>query len=71
LKHVIHAGSAGFPSPGYGVAVVNEQGEQLPADTPGILAVDISQSPIKRVAGYKESRKAPGGPHHPPPPPPP
>lgn len=59
LKHEIHAGSAGFPSPGYRVAIVNEQGEELPADTPGILAVDISQSPMMWFDGYKESRKSP------------
>ncbi|WNY31824.1 AMP-binding protein [Acinetobacter calcoaceticus] len=59
LKHEIHAGSAGFPSPGYRVAIVNEQGEELPADTPGILAVDISQSPMMWFSGYKESRKSP------------
>lgn len=59
LKHEIHAGSAGFPSPGYRVAIVNEQGEELPPDTPGILAVDISQSPMMWFGGYKESRKSP------------
>ncbi|MGB8810974.1 MAG: AMP-binding protein [Acinetobacter calcoaceticus] len=59
LKHEIHAGSAGFPSPGYRVAIVNEQGEELPSDTPGILAVDISQSPMMWFDGYKESRKSP------------
>ncbi len=59
LSHPIHAGSAGFASPGYRVAVVNEQGEELPPDTAGILAVDISQSPMMWFGGYKESRKSP------------
>lgn len=59
LTHPIHAGSAGFASPGYRVAVVNEQGEELPPDTAGILAVDISQSPMMWFGGYKESRKSP------------
>ncbi len=59
LSHEIRAGSAGFASAGYRVAVVNEQGEELSADTPGILAVDISQSPMMWFGGYKESRKSP------------
>jgi acetyl-CoA synthetase len=59
LSHEIRAGAAGFPSPGYRVAVVNEQGEELPPDTAGILAVDISQSPMMWFGGYKESRKSP------------
>lgn len=59
LTHPIHAGSAGFASPGYRVAVVNEQGEELPPDTAGILAVDIRQSPMMWFGGYKESRKSP------------
>ncbi|MGL5210803.1 MAG: AMP-binding protein, partial [Acinetobacter junii] len=59
LSHEIRAGTAGFPSPGYRVAVVNEQGEELPPDTAGILAVDISQSPMMWFGGYKESRKSP------------
>ncbi|QHH93471.1 AMP-binding protein [Acinetobacter gyllenbergii] len=59
LSHEVRAGSAGFASAGYRVAVVNEQGEELPADTPGILAVDISQSPMMWFGGYHETRKSP------------
>ena len=59
LDHEIREGAAGFPSPGYRIAVVNEQGEELPPDTAGILAVDISQSPMMWFGGYKESRKSP------------
>lgn len=59
LHHEIREGAAGFPSPGYRIAVVNEQGEELPPDTAGILAVDISQSPMMWFGGYKESRKSP------------
>ncbi|MCH7337261.1 AMP-binding protein [Acinetobacter sp. NIPH 2699] len=59
LSHEIRAGAAGFPSPGYRVAVVNEQGEELPPDTAGILAVDISQSPMMWFGGYQETRKPP------------
>ncbi|MCS4296786.1 AMP-binding protein [Acinetobacter guillouiae] len=59
LSHEVRAGAAGFASPGYRVAVVDDQGNELPADTAGILAVDISQSPMMWFGGYKESRKSP------------
>ncbi|WOE32412.1 MULTISPECIES: AMP-binding protein [unclassified Acinetobacter] len=59
LSHAIRSGAAGFASPGYRIAVLNEQGEELPADTPGILAVDIQQSPMMWFLGYEESRKSP------------
>ncbi|WP_180170535.1 AMP-binding protein [Acinetobacter sp. YH12027] len=59
LQHDIRAGVAGYASPGYRVAVVDEQGQELPAGTPGVLAVDISQSPMMWFGGYKESRKSP------------
>jgi len=59
LEHPVRSGSAGFASPGYRIAVVDEQGHELPADVPGILAVDISQSPMMWFSGYEESRKSP------------
>lgn len=59
LSHPVHAGSAGLPSPGYRIAVLDEQGNEQPADTSGILAVDISQSPMMWFSGYVESRKSP------------
>ena len=59
LSHDIRAGVAGFASPGYRVAVVDDVGNELPANTPGILAVDIQQSPMMWFGGYKESRKSP------------
>lgn len=59
LSHDVRAGVAGYASPGYRVAVVDEQGNELPTDTPGILAVDIEKSPMMWFGGYKESRKSP------------
>ncbi|TMS52535.1 AMP-binding protein [Acinetobacter lwoffii] len=59
LEHPVRSGSAGFASPGYQIAVVDEQGHELAADVPGILAVDISQSPMMWFSGYEESRKSP------------
>jgi acetyl-CoA synthetase len=59
LEHEVRAGSAGFASPGYRVVALDEQGQELGADSPGILAVDISQSPMMWFSGYQESRKSP------------
>lgn len=59
LQHPVRSGSAGFASPGYRIAVVDEQGHELTADVPGVLAVDISQSPMMWFSGYEESRKSP------------
>ena len=51
LEHEVRAGSAGFASPGYRVVALDEQGHELGADSPGILAVDISQSPMMWFGG--------------------
>lgn len=59
LEHEVRAGSAGFASPGYQIAVVDEQGQPLPTDTPGILAIDLEKSPLMWFGGYKETRKSP------------
>lgn len=59
LEHTVQPGAAGFPSPGYRIAVVDEQGQVQPADTPGILAIVISESPMLWFGGYQESRKSP------------
>lgn len=52
LKHLVHPGSAGFAMPGYRVAVLNEEGQELPPNIPGILAVDIANSPLLWFTGY-------------------
>lgn len=59
LEHAIRAGAAGFASPGYKIAVIDAQGNALAEDTPGILAIDLNQSPMMWFGGYKESRKSP------------
>lgn len=59
LIHEVRAGSAGFASPGYQIAVVDEQGQPLAIDTPGILAIDLDKSPLMWFGGYKETRKSP------------
>ena len=64
LIHPIRAGVAGFASPGYRIAVLNEDGQELPTDTSGILAIDIEQSPMMWFGGYEESRKSPFKKHY-------
>ncbi|PAV71752.1 hypothetical protein WR25_17527 [Diploscapter pachys] len=45
-------GAAGFAIPGHRIVVLDEQGQELPAGQPGILAVDREQSPLCWFAGY-------------------
>lgn len=59
LAHPVRSGSAGFTSPGYRIAIIDEQGNELATDVPGILAIDIAQSPMMWFSGYEESRKSP------------
>ncbi|KOR16727.1 AMP-binding protein [Acinetobacter sp. C15] len=59
LAHPVRSGSAGFASPGYRITIIDEQGNELATDVPGILAIDIAQSPMMWFSGYEESRKSP------------
>jgi len=52
LQHPVHPGSAGFAIPGHRIVVLDEQGNELPAGEPGILAVDREQSPLCWFGGY-------------------
>jgi acetyl-CoA synthetase len=52
LAHDVHPGSAGLPMPGYRVAVLDEAGQELPPNVPGVLAVDIARSPLLWFTGY-------------------
>ncbi|MGQ3671451.1 acyl-CoA synthetase [Xanthobacter sp. TB0136] len=52
LPHEVVPGSAGFAMPGYRVAVLDEQGNELPPNVPGTLAVDIARSPLLWFTGY-------------------
>ncbi|MGE8060940.1 AMP-binding protein [Pseudomonas sp. NPDC089547] len=52
LQHPVHLGSAGFAIPGHRIVVLDEQGNELPAGQPGILAVDREQSPLCWFGGY-------------------
>ncbi|MCO7520331.1 MULTISPECIES: AMP-binding protein [unclassified Pseudomonas] len=52
LEHPVQLGSAGFAIPGHRIVVVDEQGVELPAGQPGILAVDRERSPLCWFGGY-------------------
>jgi len=52
LSHTIHPGSAGFAMPGYQLAVVDDEGREVPEGTPGNLAIDRKRSQLFWFAGY-------------------
>ncbi|HJV25199.1 MAG TPA: AMP-binding protein [Aromatoleum sp.] len=52
LAHEIRAGAAGLPIPGYRLAVVDEDGNEVAPGEQGTLAVDREQSPLYYFQGY-------------------
>jgi acetyl-CoA synthetase len=52
LSHAVREGSAGFPMPGFTLAVVSEDGEPVEKGGQGILAVVRSRSPLFFFDGY-------------------
>ncbi|MEM7094596.1 MAG: AMP-binding protein [Actinomycetota bacterium] len=52
LRHAVRPGSAGFAMPGFSLAVVDEQAQELPVGTEGVLAVRLDQSPLFFFDGY-------------------
>lgn len=52
LEHPVRQGSAGYAMPGYRVAVLDEAGNELGPNQPGILSVDIAKSPLLWFSGY-------------------
>jgi acetyl-CoA synthetase len=55
LKHLVRAGSAGFAMPGYRMVVLDDEGNELGPNQPGVLAVDIANSPLRWFGGYHEA----------------
>lgn len=55
LSHTVRPGSAGFPMPGYRMVVLDEAGQELGPNQPGILAVDIAKSPLRWFNGYHQA----------------
>lgn len=52
LDQPVRIGSAGRAMPGYRVAVLDDEGRELGANQPGVLAVDIARSPLLWFKGY-------------------
>jgi acetyl-CoA synthetase len=55
LSHPVRHGSAGFAMPGYRIVVLDEAGNELGPNQPGILAVDIGKSPLRWFDGYHQA----------------
>ncbi|RWN18847.1 MAG: AMP-binding protein [Mesorhizobium sp.] len=55
LSHKVRHGSAGFAMPGYRIVVLDEAGHELGPNQPGILAVDIANSPLRWFGGYHQA----------------
>ncbi|TRC85830.1 AMP-binding protein [Mesorhizobium sp. WSM4310] len=55
LSHSVRAGSAGFAMPGYRMVVLDDEGNELGPNQPGILAVDIANSPLRWFDGYHQA----------------
>jgi acetyl-CoA synthetase len=52
LKHTVKPGAAGLALPGMNLEILDDNFVVQPANTPGVLAVDISNSPLYTFAGY-------------------
>ncbi len=52
LRHEVRVGSAGFPMPGFRLAVVDDTGTPVAQGTEGILAVHRADSPLFFFDGY-------------------
>ncbi|SNT76329.1 acyl-CoA synthetase [Paracoccus seriniphilus] len=52
LDHPVRPGSAGLAMPGYRVAVLDDDGNELGPNQPGTLAIDIANSPLLWFSGY-------------------
>ena len=52
LKHEVKPGAAGLPMPGLDMAILDDDLNEQPPETPGVLAVRISKSPLYTFGGY-------------------
>ncbi|PMR72252.1 AMP-binding protein [Billgrantia endophytica] len=59
LEHPKHVGAMGVPMPGYRLAILDAEYNELPTGEPGVLAVDIERSPAHFFAGYTWQEKHP------------
>ncbi|XKH59226.1 AMP-binding protein [Halomonas sediminis] len=59
LAHPKHVGAMGVPMPGYRLAILDAEYNELPPGEPGVLAVDIANSPAHFFQGYTWQEKNP------------
>jgi len=59
LDHPKHVGAMGVPMPGYRLAILDAEYNELPPGEPGVLAVDIKNSPAHFFPGYTWQEKHP------------
>ncbi|AYF03564.1 AMP-binding protein (plasmid) [Paracoccus yeei] len=52
LDHPVRPGSAGLSMPGYRVVVLDDQDREMGPNQPGVLAIDLEQSPLMWFSGY-------------------
>ncbi len=52
LKHEVKPGAAGLPMPGFHVAILDDDLNEAPRNTPGVLAVHRTRSPLYTFKGY-------------------
>jgi acetyl-CoA synthetase len=52
LRHTVKPGSAGLAMPGFELAVLDDTLNPVPPDTPGVLAVHRTRSPLFTFSGY-------------------
>jgi acetyl-CoA synthetase len=52
LQHTVKPGAAGLPLPGMTLEILDDHLVVQPPNTPGVLAVDIANSPLYTFAGY-------------------
>ncbi|HXZ02939.1 MAG TPA: AMP-binding protein [Stellaceae bacterium] len=52
LRQAVKPGSAGLAMPGYDLAILDQDLRPVPANTPGILAVNRPRSPLFTFTGY-------------------
>ncbi|GLK64175.1 acyl-CoA synthetase [Paracoccus kondratievae] len=52
LDHPVRPGSAGLAMPGYRVVVLDDEGNELGPNQPGVLAIDMKRSPLMWFSGY-------------------
>ena len=52
LTHEVKPGAAGLPTPGFSVAILDDDLRPVPPNTPGVLAIDRQNSPMLCFDGY-------------------